>query len=310
MKRLLAGLAALALTAAPALADWSPKGPINLYIGFGAGGETDTLGRLVAEEMKQSTGWNIVVDNKPGGGGMAMFTQLNKMPPTGQFLGMGVTMPVLVNLTIRPDEVPFTLDSFTYIGTVALAELAIVAPADAPFDDLAGLIEFSKANGGATIGFDAPPQKLLVDVVNAQSGADMRLVSMESSAEAVQNLLGGHVTAAFNAGSHIPYLETGELKMIAGANETRPSYSPDTPTVEEAGFGVYVDPWYYIAAPKGLPEEAQTAIGDALKAALDSDTVKTAIENTMHTEPVFKGPAETRAMMEAGLANVKTLFGK
>jgi len=310
MKKIFASLAALAISVAPAFADWSPSGPINLWIGFGAGGETDTLGRLVAEEIKASTGWNIVVDNKPGGGGMAMFTQIDKMPPNGQFLGMGVTMPVLVNLTIRPDEVPFDLDSFSYIGTVALAELALIAPADAPYDDIAGLIEYSKANGGALIGFDAPPQKLLIDVVNGKSEAGMRLVSMESSAEAVQNVLGGHVHAAFNAGAHIPYLESGEVKMLASANEGRASYAPDTPTVQEQGFGVYVDPWFYIAGPAGMPEDAVAALSGALKAALASETVTTAVENAMKTEPVYKGPAETKAMMESGLKNVGILFGK
>jgi len=311
MKKLLAGLlTALTISSAPALADWSPSGPINLWIGFGAGGETDTLGRLVAEEMSESTGWNIVVENKPGGGGMAMFTQLAVMPPNGQIVGMGVTMPVLVNLTVRPGEVPFDLDSFDYLGTVALAQLAIVAPKDAPFDDLAGLIDYSKSKGGALIGFDAPPQELLMKFVDKQAGAGFRMVSMESSAEAIQNLLGGHVDAAFNAGAHIPYLETGELKMIATANADRASYAPDTPTVKEAGYDIYVDPWFYIAAPDGLPEDARTALSDALAAALASEKVTKAIEQAMHTEPAAKGPAETKKMMEDGLKNVGALFGK
>ena len=252
MKTILAGLTALALSTGAAMAQWAPSGPINLWIGFGAGGETDTLGRLVAQEMSSATGWDIVVENKPGGGGMAMFTQLAAYPADGQTIGMGVTMPVLVNLTVRPDEVPFDLDSFDYLGTVALAQLAIVALADAPYDDLAGLIEYSKANGGALIAFDAKPQELLINVVNAQADAGFRLVSTEGSAEALQNLLGGHVNAAFNAGAHIPYLESGELKMIASANASRHSYAPDTMTVQEAGFDIYVDPWFYIAAPKDL----------------------------------------------------------
>ncbi|MDF0603440.1 tripartite tricarboxylate transporter substrate binding protein [Psychromarinibacter sp. C21-152] len=310
MKKLLLGLGALAFSAGTALADWSPSGPINLWIGFGAGGETDTLGRLVAQEMSDATGWDIVVENKPGGGGMAMFTQLAAYPADGQTLGMGVTMPVLVNLTIRPDEVPFDLDSFDYIGTVALAQLALVAPADAPYDDLAGLIEYSKEKGGALVAFDAKPQELLMGVVNAQSEAGFKMVTTESSAEALQNLLGGHVDAAFNAGAHIPYLESGELKMIASANASRHSYAPDTGTVREAGYDIYVDPWFYIAAPDGLPEETHTALSEALNNALQSDAVRDAIEKTMHTEPADMGPAETKAMMEDGLKNVGSLFGQ
>lgn len=308
--KLAALAAALMLCTTPALADWAPSGPISLWIGFGAGGETDTLGRLLAKEMSDATGWDIVVENKPGGGGLAMFTQVAVAKPDGQTLGMGVTMPVLVNLTIRPDEVPFDLDSFDYIGTVALAQLAIIAPADAPYDTLEDFLAWSKENGGALVGFDAKPQELLVQFVNKQAGTELRLVSMESSAEALQNVLGGHVDAAFNAGAHIPSLESGEVKMLASANAQRHSYAADVPTVQEAGYDIFVDPWFYVAAPAGLPDDAHQALADAMQSALQSDALKTAIESTMHTEPSDKGPDETRTMMDAGLKNVGTLFGK
>ena len=311
IRRSLAALAAsLTLTAAPALAEWAPDGPISLWIGFGAGGETDTLGRLLAQEMSASTGWDIVVENKPGGGGMAMFTQLAVAEPDGQTLGMGVTMPVLVNLTVRPDEVPFDLDSFDYIGTVALAQLALIAPADAPYSTLPELVDWSKENGGALVAFDAPPQELLMNFVNAQSDAGFRLVSTKSSAEALQQVLGGHVQAAFNAGAHIPSLEAGDVKMLASANAQAHTYAPEVPTVQDAGFDIYVDPWFYVAGPAGMPEEAHAALSEAMAAALGSEALTQAIENTMHTEPADKGPEATKTMLTDGLANVKTLFGQ
>ena len=308
--KLAACAAALMFYVTPVLADWMPNGPITLWIGFGAGGETDTLGRLLAKEMSESTGWDIVVENKPGGGGLAMFTQLAVAKPDGQTLGMGVTMPVLVNLTVRPGEVPFNLDSFDYIGTVALAQLGIIAPADAPYNTLEEFLAWSKENGGALVGFDAKPQELLVQFVNKKAGSDLRLVSMESSAEELQNVLGGHVNAAFNAGAHIPSLEAGDVKMLASANAQRHSYAPDVPTVQEQGYDIFVDPWFYIAAPAGLPDDVHQALADAMRSALQSDALKNAIKTTMHTEPSDKGPDETRAMLDAGMKNVGTLFGK
>lgn len=310
VKRVLGAAVALALGASAAFADWAPSGPITLWIGFGAGGETDTLGRLVAKEMSNATGWDVIVENKPGGGGMAMFTQLAAQKPDGQKIGMGVSMPVLVNLTIRPDETPFDLDSFDYLATVALAQLAIVAKADAPFDDLAGLVEYSKSKDGALVAFDAKPQELLLGVVNGGSDAGLKPVSMKSSAEMIQNLLGGHVDASFNAGAHIPYLESGDLKMIASANETRHSYAPDTATVKEQGFDIYVDPYFYIAGPAGMSDDAKSALANALAAAISSDSARAAITNAMHTDPSDFGPAETKEMLVSGLKNVGTLFGK
>lgn len=297
-------------TATSALAEWEPSGPIKLWIGFGAGGETDTLGRLIAQNMSESTGWDIVVENKPGGGGMAMFTQLNAMPADGQTIGMGVSMPVLINLTIRPDEVPFNLDSFDYLGTAALAQVAIVAKADAPFDDLEGLVAYAKENDGALVAFDAKPQELLLGVVNGASEANLKPVSMKSSAEMVQNLLGGHVDAAFNAGTHILYLESGELKMLASANATRHSYASDVATVQEQGFDIYVDPYFYLAAPAGLPEDAHKALVDALGASLESEAVIQAVVNSFHTEPINLGSEGAKTMLVEGLENIGVLFAK
>ncbi len=309
LRNLVAAAAMVLAGAGTAMAEWSPSGPIKLWIGFGAGGETDTLGRLIAKEMSANTGWDIVVENKPGGGGIAMFTQLQAAPADGQTLGMGVTMPVLVNLTIRPDEIPFDLDSFDYLHTVALAQLALIAPADAPYDDLAGLVEHAKENDGALVAFDAKPQELLLNFVNKQSDAGLKPVSTKSSAEGLQQVLGGHVDAAFTAGVHIPQLEAGDVKMLASANATRHSYAPDVATVPEQGFEIYVDPYFYIAAPEGLPDDAQTALSEAIGAALSAESTREAIMNAFHTEPSDKGPEATEAMLKDGLENVKALFG-
>ncbi|HCD79233.1 MAG TPA: hypothetical protein DEQ81_04315, partial [Alphaproteobacteria bacterium] len=104
--------------AGPAAAAWKPDGTLTLQIGFGAGGSTDTLGRVLAKVMKEQTGWNIIVENKTGGGGIAMFTGIAKMPPRGKVIGLGVNMPVLVNLVRRQNELAFKLDSFDYLGTI------------------------------------------------------------------------------------------------------------------------------------------------------------------------------------------------
>lgn len=310
IKHIFTSLAVWLLLAGAAHADWMPSGPITLRIGFDAGGETDTLGRVVAKQMEAQTGWDIVVENKPGGGGIAMFTGLAVAKPDGQTIGMGVSMPVLVNLVLRGDELPFDLDSFDYLATVARAQLALIAKSDAPYDDFRQLVDYSKNNGGAIVAFDAKPQELLLQYVNKQSGADFKPLSANSSAETIQELLGGHVDAAFAAGAHIPYLESGDVKMLASANATRHGYSPDTETVREQGYDIYVDPYFYIAAPAGLPADAKAALAGALHAAINSDAAKKAIVNAMKTDPSDLGPDGTRKMLDDGLSNVAKLFGK
>ncbi|MCZ4272063.1 tripartite tricarboxylate transporter substrate binding protein [Maritalea porphyrae] len=308
-KTILGAIAGLALAVAPGFAsDWTPSGPIELQIGFGAGGETDTLGRVVASVMEEQTGWNVVPQNKPGGGGVAMFTGLMNEKADGTVIALGVNMPILINLILRGDQLPFKLDSFEYLGTVTRAQLAIIAKADAPFNDMSSLVEYSKANGGVPVAFDAKPQELILKAINAQTGAGFKLISTKSSAEMVQFILGGQVMASFNAGTHIQYLEKGDIKMLASANDGRHSYAKDILTLREQGFDLYVDPYFYFAAPGGISKEAKTALSNAIANAVNADKVRDIVENAMLTTVQNLGPDGTTKMLNDGLGSVGVLF--
>lgn len=310
IKSTLLGLAAAVLVAGSAVADWAPDGPIRLQIGFGAGGETDTLGRAITAEMEKQTGWDVIAENKPGGGGVAMFTGVSAAKPDGRTIGMGVSMPILINLVLRGDKLPFTLESFDYLATVTRAQVAIVARKDAPFSTIAELIAHSKAEGGVPVAFDAKPQELILKQLNATQDAGFRPVSGKSSAELVQNVLGGHVAAAFAAGVHIQYLESGDLKMLASINDGRHSYAPDTPTLREQGYDLFVDPWFYLAAPAGLPADARSALEAALAKAIASAPVGDLVARAFKGVIENRGAAGTTAMMTSGIGGVKVLFGK
>ncbi|MCP5372229.1 MAG: tripartite tricarboxylate transporter substrate binding protein [Hyphomicrobiales bacterium] len=317
MKRTISNLAlgallagGLALASLAAAAGWAPSGPVKLQIGFGAGGETDTMGRAIAQAMEQQTGWDVIAENKPGGGGVAMFTGVSAAPADGTVIGMGVSMPILINLVLRGDKLPFKLDSFTYLATVSRAQVAIIAKADAPYSTMAELIAYSKGKGGVPVAFDAKPQELILRAINKSHAAGFRPVASKSSAEMVQNVLGGHVAASFAAGVHIPYIQKGDIKMLASANDGRHSYAPDTPTLREQGYDLFVDPWFYFAAPAGLPADARDALAQALDAAIKSPKVRELVANALRNEVVNLGPDGTTKMMNAGIGGVKVLFGK
>ena len=300
----------MALAGAAQAEDWKPQGTLKLQIGFGAGGSTDTMGRVIAKVMKEQTGWNIIAENKTGGGGVAMFTGISKMPPRGNVIGMGVNMPILINLVKRADELPFDIDSFDYLGTVSRAQLALIARTDAPFNTLEEMIEYSKANDGLAIGFGAPPQKLLMEVVDRESNAGFRFVSTKGEAETQKLLLGGQVLAGFSAGTHLKYLESGDFKMIASANDARHTYAPDTPTVRESGFNAYVDPFFYFATTAGTDPEAVSALTAALENAIASQEVAEVVRNAATSETLNLGPDGTKQMMVDGIENAKVLFGE
>ena len=311
LKKSMIGLAVGAMFAlgSPAVADdWSPDGTLTMQIGFGAGGSTDTMGRVLAKVMEDQTGWNIVAENKTGGGGVAMFTGISQMPPRGQVIGLGVNMPVLVNLVRRGDELPFDLDSFDYLGTIAKAELALVAAADAPFDDLPGLIAHAKAQGAMPIAFSAPPQKLLMGVASRETGAEFNMVSTEGGAESMKLILGGQVLSGFSSGEHFPHVEAGTMKVIGAANANRLSYAPDAGTFVEAGVNAYVDPYFYLATTAGTDPAAVEAIASAIESALQSDEMAEIVANALQGTTLNLGPEGTKGMMVDGLANVGILF--
>ena len=310
IRSLLISVAALSVILSPAMGlsdDWAPKGSIKLQIGFGAGGSTDTLGRIVAAKVEENTGWNVVVENKPGGGGVAMLSGLMNAKPDGSTLGLAVNVPILINLAKRGDQLPFKIDTFDYIGTITKGEVALVAKADAPFNDIDGVIALAKKKKLA-IAFDAITQQMIMSAVKNQAGVEFKFVKHKSGAEQIQSILGGHVDVGCPAGAHIKYLESGDLKMIAVFGKDRYNYSPDTKTLIESGYNYYIDPYYYLAAPKGLPADVKASLADAFDKAIQSEKVKTAIANTLKAQPHNLGPEGTLEMLSDGVPAVKKLL--
>ncbi|MHA2938767.1 tripartite tricarboxylate transporter substrate binding protein [Vibrio sp. RC27] len=290
--------------------DWEPNGSITLKIGFGPGGATDVMGRAIASAIEENEGWNVIVQNKPGGGGVAMLSGLAHDDPDGTNIGLGVTLATLMNIATRGESLPFNLDSFDYLGTIAVAPLAIIAPTDAPYNTFAEFVEQSKANGGYLIGFDGGPQRMVINAINADTNAGIETVSHKSGAEQIQGLLGGQLQAGFGAGAHIEYINSGDLKMLAVVTDTRQNYSPETSTLIEQGFNYSLNPYFYLTTPKGLSTEAKTALASAFDTALKSESVVNLVENTMKTSTHNLGPDGTEASLKNNLTDTKSLLMK
>lgn len=291
-----------------AAAEWVPEEPIVLRVGFGAGGETDTMGRVLAATIEKQTGWDIVVENRPGGGGVAMLTGLVAEDPNGLVLGMAVNIPPLMVLNERPDSVPFNIDSFDYIGTVTLAETALIAGADAPFTTIDELVAYAKENGSAKIAWDAPDAKAILQKIGENEGVKFRMVKSESGAEMIKLLLGGQVDAAFGTGAHLPFVQEGEINTVASLADTRLSSAPDVPTLIETGHNFFIAPYFYVAAPGNLPAEVKAALVKAMDEAVAHADVQTVVQNSVSAPAVNLGSEGTLKMMHDNFAPIGALF--
>lgn len=302
------GMGASVLALAPGIAlaaDWAPS-RLTVQVGFNPGGSADMIGRLVASAIEADAGWKVVVDNKGGGGGVVMATGLSIAPPDGSVIGLGVSSAMVYALA-GGSGLPFDIDSFDYIGTVAVAPISILAKPDAPFNDIAGLVEYAKANGGATVGVQEKGAELIVRAIGKATGADLRPVPTKGGAEVMQQLIGGHIQAGFDGGRHADYLRSGDLKMLASGTSGRHSYAPEIATLREQGFDYDLEPYFVFMAPKGLPDDVKSALEKALDKAVASADVAEAVDRTFGIETKNLGPEGTAKMMASSLALAKAL---
>lgn len=307
LKTLVATLALFAFSTSAA-AQWSPDGPIRLLIGFGAGGSTDTIGRIIAKNVQANTGWKVIAENKPGAGGVAMSRLLTRAAPDGRTIGMAVTEAIAINLALRGDELNFDVDSFDYIGTVGVAAVGLLAAADAPFDDVAGMVAHAKRSGNLTVGFNGKGPELITRALANTSGAPIRAVPTKSGGEVIQHLLGGHLDAGYAAGPQVKYIAGGDIKLIAPLTRDRHAYSPGTATLTEQGFDFAIEPYFYLAAPKGLPRKVKNALVREISKVIASDEVATVIRNSMNTDIKNLGPKGTLAQMKRSLRSNDALL--
>ncbi len=287
--------------------DWKPSGTMRLQIAFGAGGSTDTMGRVLAQTIKNNTGWNMIAENKTGGGGVAMFTGISKMSPRGLVIGLGVNEPILNNLANRGDKMAFNLDSFDYIGTVAKGQMAAVTAKDAPYDDLASLVKYVKVNGPVPVAIETEGMKSLMKAVAAKENIKFNYVTSSGAAESLKMILGGQVKIAFGTGEELRYLDSGDMKVLASGGQGRLSHTPDAKTFLESGYDAFIEPVWYIATTKGTAPEALAGLSKALEEALKAPKVIEIVRNTTKVNPVNFGPEGTKKMMVDGLANAINL---
>lgn len=304
---MIAAATGLLMSAAGAQAEWAPSGPVNLWIAFGAGGPLDTLARVVAQELRTQNGWDVIAENVPAGGGVALLSRLANTPADGQTFGLVVNMPIIMTMAQRPDSVPFSFDSFDYLGSIVRAELGMFAAADAPYTDVAGMMDHARAHG-LVISANPGPSAALSQVLIAQSDGAMSFLSAESGAQVMSYVLGGHAQVGYGGGQHLPYLERGEIRMIASVNQQRLSYAPDVPTLIEQGLDFYIDPFFFFVAPAGLEPEVHAALSAALGTVIQSETVRQTVRTVILSDVENFGAEGTRTRLEQGLAEMGPMF--
>ena len=262
MKRTLTALA-LALTATTALAEY-PEKPVEVIVGYSAGGGTDVMARTVAQFLEKELNGSVVVKNMPGAGGQIGFTEVAKAAPDGYTLGT-FNLPAALALTHDRDA-DYDVNSYTYLANFVEDPNTITVSASSPFQTLGELLDAAKADPGAiTLGLSSlgGNDHFGANMIAAAAGAEFTLVPFKGASNARTAIMGGHVaggTMTLGQTTNFP----DELRVLAVLAGERSPFRPDVPTAKELGFDVQMSSLRGIVAPAGMDE----AMADQLRAAL------------------------------------------
>jgi tripartite-type tricarboxylate transporter receptor subunit TctC len=305
----LAALAALALTAAPAVAQYPTK-TITAIVPFAAGGPTDVVTRLVTEHMSRTLGQQIVVENIGGAGGTIGMTRAATAAPDGYTIAVGNMGTQSAAPSLYPNLKYDPATSFTQISIVNYTPQTIVSKKDLEPKDLKELIAYLKTNsekmnyGHAGVGSISYVSGL---VFNSQFGFKPGLVAYKGTGPALNDLVGGQIDYMVDQSMNvIPQITAGTIKGYAVAHPERIAALPDVPTTKELGIDFIFSAWNAMVAPKGLPKDIQDKLVDALSKAMDDPTIIKRYEALGSTAPkgADRGPAGLQKLVEAEVARI------
>jgi len=276
-----AALALPALTPALAQAAWRPDRPIRMLVPFAAGGVADLTARAVASRIAERLGQPVVIDNRPGAGGIVAGQALMGAPADGHTLLVASNGTAISRALFR--QLPFDpLRDFAPVVTMGAFPIAVVNSPNSPDATIAALLARLRANPGrlniGTISAGST-QNLSAELFKIRTNTRFETIAFPATPQLMTALLRGDVDAAFEiTGPIAGQVASGAVRVLATTAATRAPTLPDVPTLTEAGVPDYdVASWNAIVARTGTPAEAIAAINAAVNEALASGDLRQAL---------------------------------
>ena len=278
-----------------------PRKTVRILIAFTAGGGADTVARVLARKMGESTGQQFVIDNRPGAGGNIAFEILAKAEPDGYTI-MNSTTSVVVNPALYK-KVPYRIEDFTAVSLIGKAPLILVVHPSLPVRTVADLVKLAKAKPGG-LRFGAPTGAgghLAMEVFRVMAGVNIQHVAYKGAPQALIDVINGQIEmTALAVPATMPLVHAGRLRPLAQTGEKRSPVVADIPTLQEAGIKDYdVSTWYVIFGPAGMPGEVVTGLHAEILKALKLGDVQEQLVNAGIGEIVGSTPADAAKFVQA-----------
>jgi tripartite-type tricarboxylate transporter receptor subunit TctC len=277
MRLLCAAAVTLCLASAAHAQDY-PRRPITMIVPFAAGGNSDVIARVVAEQMGPALGQTIVIENIGGAGGSTALTRMARAEPDGYTIAIGNAGTNAASYTIYP-MLPFKPDAFAPIAMVAKTFGIVALRKDFPAKDLEEFIAYAKGNPGKVnlghAGVGSSNFLICKSFIQA-AGIEVTLVGYRGAAPALTDAIGGQIDGVCDAAASVS--QAIDDKLVRGlviGSTVRLSTLPDLPTSAEAGLPDFeAQGWNGLFAPKGTPPAIIAKLNVAARTAVESEAVK------------------------------------
>lgn len=247
-----------------------PSKPIRILVGFSAGGATDMVVRSLAEAASKVFNQRVIVENKPGAGGVMPAYQLLNERANSLTLGIVPVsvfrLPYIVGVDWDPVE------DLEYIIRLTGFLWGIVVPASSPIKTFQDYVEYAREHPGeltyGTVG-SLTTQHLTMEQISRQLDIEFNHIPFQGVADGIHALMGGHIDSVADASSWVPYVESGEMRLLVVWGDKRVERFPDVPTLKEVGIDmVQTSPWG-LAAAKGTSAAHIKILHDGFKEAME-----------------------------------------
>jgi tripartite-type tricarboxylate transporter receptor subunit TctC len=300
-------LIAIALIGSASAQGTYPNRQITIVVGFSAGGSTDIVARLLAEEMRKSWGQPVVIDNRPGAGGNIGASMVAKARPDGYTLLMGSVGPLAINASLYASMPYDNLKDFTPISLVVhVPNMLVVNPRAMPVQSFAEFVALLKANPGryfyASTG-TGTSSHLSGELLKTIAGVEITHVPYKGAVALNDLLAGDQVHFMFaTIPSVIEFVRSGRLRALAVTSKNRSAAVPQIPTVAESGFPDFeASSWFGLLGPAELPRDIVLKLHAEIARALKIPELRDSLIQ-QGADPVASAPDEFAAYMRSETA--------
>lgn len=304
----LAAVVASGLIGLPAGAEgtWPTGKTISYVVPFAAGGTTDTLARLIGQQLGTALGTTVIVENKGGAAGSIGSEAAARSAPDGYTLLGGTVSSHAINISLYPKLGYDPIKSFDPVTLIGTNPVVLVVSANSPYKTLKDVLTAAKAKQGGLSSASAgtgSSQHLAVELLGFKSGIKFTHVPYKGSGPAIQDVISGQVDMMFDTTVvAAPHIQSGKLRAIAVTSAKRLASMPDVPTVAESGVpelkDFEVQSWQAIFVPKNTPKPIVTRLHDEIRKVLAQPDMQTRLKG-FGMEPADLSVAQIAAFQKA-----------